>query len=245
MNPDINKSQLLSIIRTLKRQKGVKNSELNEVRKLPEIDCAVDDINNILKERGHVRKMASKNTMASFTIIKALREIIPQGGSGILIGTPLPFCASSVSTNNMVLVDELIVAHELNFSTDNVLEIIIGNGNNKERAKMKCQEWKRNNITCNCAVVEDIVDKTSFTSHVTRVVEKSPLTKVVLITSGHYTNSNWNGMDLNFKEACLYLTQKDRYPNLHILAMVFGPGNNFHIKYHNDGKVTDMEIGLF
>lgn len=163
---------------------------------------------------------------------------LPRGGYGLLIGTPTAFCASKNCSNNMIQVDNLIIAAMLEHTTIVSPTIVIGSALDAEKARKKADDWKSNNATNKCKVITDKVDRDSFSHYVTTLAGKSLICKVVLLTSGNWegtTSKSSRGLDLNFKDPSLYLTSI--FPKLHILALVRDEINRgFKAMYLNNGN---------
>lgn len=198
----------------LTRKKELVSGEVVKAIKTPLYDYCIE--NKLIRS-------SPTETSACNTIIHALQNIVPKGGSALLIGTPTPFCASDNCKNNMMIIDNLEVAIELINTTSVPPTIVVGNAINPVKAQLKGDHWKSNTSTNICDIRVDRVDRNTFTRYVTLHVEKSPLCKVVLLTSGVWncspgTKRKHNGLDMNYKEPSEYLTSV--YPNLHILAMV-------------------------
>lgn len=191
-----------------------------------------------------IRKLPNQNRYASSTIINALQNELPPGGSGLFIGTPTPFAVSDNTKNNCLLTDELEVAIALNMTTSPSIKptIVIGNLITPDRAQIKGQMWLNNNSTNDWPIIVAPVDRNAYLRYIVRMVEQHSLTKVVLMTSGIWEcckkSRKKYGHDFNFKSPSEYLISV--YPNLHILAMVMVNGNQFKILHLHNGKVKTL-----
>jgi hypothetical protein len=202
-----------------------------------------NDLVSMVRTLNVIRKMPNQNRAASTKIINALHHKLPPGGASLLIGTPTPFAVSDNSKNNCLLTDELEVAIALNMTTDPDIKpvIIIGDLVTPDRAYTKGQMWLHNNTTNSWPISVGPVDRNSLSRHIVRLVEKHPLLKVVMVTSGvldccSHTKKKY-GQDFNFRSPCEYLVSV--YPNLHILTMVLVNGNQFQVRYlHNKVEET-------
>jgi len=194
-------------------------------------------------DNNFIRSSPSKEAFACKLIIKQLR-ILPEGGAGMLIGTPTPFCISHhPKYNKHILDDNLEVAHILKYTTDH-LTIVIGNGIDKAKAEAKADLWKRLFSFSNADIKIESVNRDSYTRLLTIMSERNSLCKIVLMTSGSWGQSKkildkYNWIDTNFKTPSEYLTSI--YPNLHILAMTVGAGYIFGVKYLHNGINKNVE----
>ena len=166
-------------------------------------------------------------------LCKIILNELPRGGVGMIIGTPTAFCASCHERHKLFLTDNLKVAHMLDMTTDHPPIIVIGNAVDPVKAELKAFHWLNNNTTNHFTIETGIVDKISYTHHITKLAEKHDLCKVILMGSGVWTGSTysehkWKGFDFDFRSPSEYLIT--RYKNLHIVAMTLlgGEHGNFH-----------------
>ena len=199
----------------------------------------------MFKPFGMGRELPNHNRAASDKIIYALENILPKGGGGLFLGTPTPFATSNHPKNNMFLLDELEVASILKLKCETPPVILIGDLVNPEKAQLKADWWKGNNITCNFEVIVGPVDRDSYNGKISEMVNESPLLKVVFMASGSWVcckdTKKKYGQDFNFKSPSEYLYKKGRHPNLHLLAMVWN-GTEFDILYLNNGNISKIKI---
>ena len=154
----------------------------------------------------------------------------------MIIGTPTAFCASHHKRNNMFLTDNLKVAHILDMTTDEDKHpiIVVGDAIDPVKAELKTFHWKTNNTTNHFNIKKGIVDKISYTHHITKLAEKHDLCKVILMGSGVWNGSKhseykWKGFDFDFRSPSEYLITQ--YPNLHIVAMTLPGGKEGSYHY--------------
>jgi hypothetical protein len=247
MLPKLNVKYCISILRKRKHflADPIKHHSVEKSR-TPEVIFSSNMINDVCREAKLTRDNPNAEKEACDGIIKCLKSI-PGGGAGMIIGTPTAFCVSDSSKNNMLLTDNLKVAIALELTTDIVPMLIIGTGVDKLKANIKQHHWKNNNATSAYTTILDVVDRDSFTHHVSIFANKHPFAKVILMTSGCWigsnkTNKKW-GLELNFKTPSEYLSTK--FPNLHIIAMTTvnidkRAGGHFRYKIHHlhRGKTT-------
>lgn len=244
---NMNKKTVASTINRIKKKQQESNQKpkegetiSEEIPKQPHINIFTD----FCVKWGLTRNNPNKEVVACENICKGLLDL-PRGGKGIIIGTPTAFCASENKNNNLLLTDNLKVAHILDATTDLGISptIVIGNAVNPEKAELKAFHWKNNNSTASYDVIIDVVDRDSFTYYVTLYAEKFDFCKVVLMTSGGWigcesSKKKW-GVDGNFKSPSEFLVQK--FPGLHIIAMISGSGGessghyNYIVKHLHRG----------
>ncbi|MDX1806861.1 MAG: hypothetical protein R3267_07535 [Paenisporosarcina sp.] len=189
-------------------------------------------------------RSSNKETPACDKMIGSLKSFIPQGGKGLLIGTPTAFCASPNENNSLLITDNLEVATILKFTTDEPITIVVGNSVDPEKAIIKGQHWKSNTITKDANVIVDRVSQWTYANRISEMAYDGSLCKVILLTSGVWTDSEtaqWKRrqkgiyLDLDFKTPSINLTK--RFKNLHILALVRDDLVNFGVVYVNKGIV--------
>jgi len=230
----LTKSQVKNAIHIIKRKNGLRIIKTSSIKKSP-----TNNLVKLFKKFGIERQSPNQNRIASDTILKHLMTI-PFGGIGLLIGTATPFAVSNTSNNDLLLTDELDIAITLRTTCHFTPPVIvIGNLISPEKAKLKGEFWRNNNSTCNSKIIVGPVDRDYYTMHITRLVEKHSLVKVVLMTSGVWKFSKPSrkkyGHDFNFRSPSLALTKI--YPNLHILALVMS-ANIFKVHHVNKGIET-------
>jgi len=123
------------------------------------------DFQNICIENNLFRKNPSKEILACRTMSNTLVRRLPIGGTGLLIGTPAAFCASTTDTNKLFLVDNLEVAMALRMTTDEIPSIIVGNIIDPKKAEIKAQHWRSNNGTNDFKISVEPVDRNSYAYH--------------------------------------------------------------------------------
>ena len=187
------------------------------------------------KEYGFNRASKKEGPLC-FAAAKYLKDILPEGGHGILFGTPTPLCSSDhPKQNQMIIDDELLIAHMMKMVTEN-MTIVIGDAVNNKKAQDKVDLWSRLMTMSGSSIVQGPADRNSYSKYLTRSIEKYHICKVVLLTSGHWTDAAKNkyGLDLNFKSPSLFLTKV--YSNLHILALTRNGVHRFELRYVHNGK---------
>lgn len=223
-------------IYTIRKELGEKVQKQVEI--FPE--TKINDFQTYCVNNNILRDAANKERNACSKIVNALINVLPQGGIGMLIGTPTAFCATIKGNNNLLLTDNFEVALALKWTTDTPIKIIVGNAVDEKKAQLKAQHWKLNNSTNDSTVVLDKVDRNSYIGYITDLMAYEKLTKVVLLNSGVWkccktTKRKYNGLDFNFKSPSIHLTAL--YPNLHILAITRETkGFDFSVRYLNNGK---------
>lgn len=208
------------------------------------MDQKIEEFKQYLLDNSQVRDMPTKEANACKRIVDVVNNVLPPGGSGMMIGTQAPFSVSTVSTYPYVSSDNLEVALSVRSTTDVPPVMIIGSGVSEEKALFKVGMWSVLNSTKDFKYIVSVVDRVSFTHFVTKEAEKdrTALLKVILMASGP-----WKGdpqtlkrreLDLNFKNPSEFLTQQ--YPNLHIVAMVMDAAcRGFIVRHIHRGNVTD------
>jgi len=224
----------------IRREKAISTKGYKEVYRTSETE-----LREICLKAGLIRNSPDKEAAACATIMKYIKEL-PNGGAGIILGTPTAFCASLNRNYPMLIMDNFETAIVLKHYTSIPLTIVIGNAINEKRAQVKAQHWKSNNITNSSTIIVDKVDSYSFYNYISKFAEKHSLVKVILMTSGVWiyckrTRSRYkkkygidDSLDLNFERPSIELTNK--YKNLHIFAMTKETKVGFDIRYLHDGK---------
>jgi len=197
--------------------------------------------NDVCRDNNLMRQ-GNKEGLACKSIRKFVMDNLPRGGHGLLFGTPIPLCVSDHPTFNKTLIDdELAIAHTMVDTCDG-LTIVIGDAVKNAKAQFKVDTWKRLYTMHKANVVKEPVNRDSFTRWMTKLIEKHSICKVVLITSGSWTNSksSWDKyrFDVNFEAPSKYLTSI--YPNLHILALTMSHQYMFSVKYVSGGSETTI-----
>lgn len=175
------------------------------------------------------------------TINQALIYTLPPGGRGMIIGTAAPWCACPDENNNLLLLDNFVVASILQQTTKTPLKIFIGNAVNAKKSELKASHWRAINTTHNSEVCVGKLDSYSYHREVTLFAKENDLTKVILMTSGPWesckeTNEKY-GLNMNFKDPSIDLMR--HFKNLHILAMKLNYAKKkFDIIYLHDGNMT-------
>ena len=105
------------------------------------------------------RDSPNKERTACDKIIQLINNELPRGGASMIIGTPIAFCVSRMSSNNMLLTDNMEVAVALKFTTDVLPTIVIGDLIDPVKAHKKSADWRSNNSTSNFTIIVDGVDR--------------------------------------------------------------------------------------
>ena len=239
--------QVSNVISTLR-----KNTKRNIYKKPQTTNIPVMNFPNTFVEYCVENNLTRANPAAEHEACEGLCKVImddlPRGGVGMIIGTPTAFCASCHERHKAFLTDNLKVAHILDMTTDEAPIIVIGNAIDPVKAQLKAFHWQNNNTTSHCKIETGIVDKISYTHHITRLAEQHDVCKVILMGSGvwngsTYSEHKWKGFDFDFRSPSEYLIT--RYKNLHIVAMTLlgGEHGNFHytIQHLYHGMKTEKD----
>jgi len=238
MRSGTTKNQMNYILKSTKKKLGLVGARKSQI--LPKQEKLYSLV-SMVRTLDIIRVMPNQNRVSSTKIINALQNKTPHGGSALFIGTQTPIAVSDSCNNNAILTDELEIAIALNMTTaPNVQpKIVVGNLISPEKALVKGMLWRSNNTTGSWPIKVGPVDAYSYIKEIVTMANEHPLTKVVLCTSGVWTNSKptrvkYPGCDFNFKGPSEYLTKE--FPNLHILAMHMNDGKTFKVIYLHNGR---------
>jgi len=215
----LTKNRLVYIINLIRKKRGI--TSLKKVIRSQK--CNV--IQKHLIKKGFIRK-SQRETAACDLIIELLNNLyhdikIVRRGIGLYIGTQTPLCASENPKNDKKIDDNLEVFWALKWSTKSPVTMIVGDAVSSRKAQDKVDAWRsHSSVPSNTRIFAAKVDKDTFVQHtreLLRRVEPDRLVKVVLLTSGSWSNSNNKGIDCNYESIAIPLTCE--YPNLHIFAM--------------------------
>lgn len=182
------------------------------------------------------------NVICSFLIRR-----LPIGGAAMLIGTPTPIAACSNPNTfcDTILDDNKEVAICLKWTTDERLTIVVGSGEDLEKARRKTIYWKSFTSTTNCIVKMGVVDSDNYRHLISKLAEKqkekNSIAKVVLLTSGVWVDCETtkkkrrNRLNYNFYKPSIELVKK--YDNLHIIAMTRESSFKYYAKHLHRGNI--------
>jgi len=154
-------------------------------------------------------------------------KILPHGGKAMMIGTPVSFCACPSVNNNLLITDNLRLAHIVDFTTEYPVKIIVGSAVDENKAITKVQQWRSNSSTKDFDTRYAWLDRFTYYDFINEFASDGKLTKVFKLDNGTWKDCKYSKrkrklmghpeMDLNFHKSSIDLSLK--YPNLHILAM--------------------------
>jgi len=193
-------------------------------------------------QKAGLMRASNKQGVVTRAIIEFVLHNLPPSGGALMIGTAGPFFASDVCALKNTLVDDEFGLAIILRCTSDKFTIVVGNGVSKRKARIKADQWRASFILRPVDVEEDIVDRDSFNSWVSRMAERHSICKVVLLTSGSWTGRHSSGIDLGFRSPAKYLTKTFR--NLHILAIRRRAEYSFDAIYLHNGseKIIYSEV---
>lgn len=233
------REQIRALINTIRKERHIHTQRLP---KRP--NSKHNKVIEMCQKAGLIRS-SNKQGVVTRAIIKFILNNLPLSGAALMIGTAGPFFHSKMpSMKNTIIDDEYGLAIMLRYTSDK-FTIIVGNGVSKRKARIKADQWRASFILRPVDVEEDIVDRDSFSSWISRIAEKHSVCKVVLLTSGSWTgqhSSKEHGIDANFKSPAEYLSKTFR--NLHILAIRRRAEYSFDAIYLHNGseKIIYSEV---
>lgn len=226
------------IIWRLRKERGINivtggNYEVGEIK----IKLETNPINDFLLKNNLMRSSPHYEQRSCNTMCIALQNILPVGGDGVLIGTPVPICAPNPKMfwGSGMCADNLAVAIMLQYTCERT-KIIIGDSVDNDKAIFKARFWNSFNII-NSTIIKTAVNKNSYKSIIEKLCLRRELVKVVFMASGVWKDTApIPGIDRNFAEATSELVSK--FNGLHVLAMIHDAdvGYGFRVKYFNKNR---------
>lgn len=241
-------SDINSNLSYLRKKSSKKISKAPWKKGVYKIDKNVTDpIMDFCRKNNLDRGAPPKEENACKKLIYAILNILPRGGFSVLFGTETPFASSKskkflhLQTNNQDVA--IFLKH-----TSERMAILIGNLVNKIKAELKCALWKSLSSTCTCDIYPYPLDYDSVVNCGEWMAKNFKIAKMVIMHNGSFdpcqaTKNKYNGININFKRACEYLST--HYNNLHILIMKrrtetdpFG----FEVLYFNSGTCKKITL---